>query len=70
MVWGAELGLELRDYTLSQSTSTFYVIGVFKIGSYKLFAQLSANHDLSYLFLLGHKDCSCEPLVLSKFLFH
>jgi hypothetical protein len=35
----AVLGLELRAYTLSHSTSPFFVIGIFEIGSYKLFAQ-------------------------------
>jgi hypothetical protein len=39
LVWRAELGLEVRDYTLSQSISLFFVIGVFEIGSYKLFPQ-------------------------------
>jgi hypothetical protein len=31
------LGLELRAYTLSHSISPFFVMGVFKIGSRKLF---------------------------------
>jgi hypothetical protein len=33
------LGLELRVYTLSRSTSPFIVMEFFKIGSHKLFAQ-------------------------------
>jgi hypothetical protein len=32
------LGLELRAYTLSHSTSPFFHDGVFKIGSHELFA--------------------------------
>jgi hypothetical protein len=36
----AILGFELRAFTLSYSTSqSFFVKGVFKIGSHKLFAQ-------------------------------
>jgi hypothetical protein len=34
----AVLGLELRAYTLSHSTSPFFVMGVFEIGSHKKFA--------------------------------
>jgi hypothetical protein len=34
-----ELGFELRAYTLNHSTSPFFVIGFFEIGSHKLFAQ-------------------------------
>jgi hypothetical protein len=33
------LEFELRAYTLSHSTSVFFVMGLFKIGSPKLFAQ-------------------------------
>jgi hypothetical protein len=33
------LGFKLRAYTLSLSTSPFFVKGVFKIGSPELFAQ-------------------------------
>jgi hypothetical protein len=33
------LGFEPRVYTLSYSNSPFFVMGVFEIGSYKLFAQ-------------------------------
>jgi hypothetical protein len=33
------LGFELRAYTLSHSTSPFFVMGVFKIDSPKLFAR-------------------------------
>jgi hypothetical protein len=33
------LGFELRAYTLSHSTSPFFVMGFFEIVSYKLFAQ-------------------------------
>jgi hypothetical protein len=33
----AVLGLELRAYTLSHSTSPFFVMGLFKIGSCELF---------------------------------
>jgi hypothetical protein len=33
------LGFELRAYTWSHSASPFIEIGVFKIGSHKLFAQ-------------------------------
>jgi hypothetical protein len=32
------LGLELMVYTLNHSTSPFYVMGFFEIGSYELFA--------------------------------
>jgi hypothetical protein len=32
------LGLVLKAYTLSHSTSLFFVTGVFEIGSHKLFA--------------------------------
>jgi hypothetical protein len=35
----AVLGFELRAYTSSHSTSPFFVMGFFEIGSYKLFAQ-------------------------------
>jgi hypothetical protein len=35
----AVLGFELRVYNLSYSTSPFFVMGVFKIGSCELFAQ-------------------------------
>jgi hypothetical protein len=35
----AVLGLELRAYTLSHSTSSFHERFVFKIGSCKLYAQ-------------------------------
>jgi hypothetical protein len=33
------LGFELRVYTLSHSTSHFFVVHFFKIGSFELFAQ-------------------------------
>jgi hypothetical protein len=33
------LGLELKAYTSSHSTSPFFVMGFFKIGSHELFAQ-------------------------------
>jgi hypothetical protein len=33
------LGFELRAYTLSHSTSPFFVMGFFQIGSCELFAQ-------------------------------
>jgi hypothetical protein len=33
------LGFELRAYTLSHSTSPFFVMGVFEILLYKVFAQ-------------------------------
>jgi hypothetical protein len=32
------LGFELKAYTLSHSTNSFFVMGVFEIGSYELFA--------------------------------
>jgi hypothetical protein len=35
------LGLELRAYALSHSTSPFFVMGVFEIGSLELFALAS-----------------------------
>jgi hypothetical protein len=35
----AVLGFELRAYTLSHCTSPFSVMGIFKIGSHKLFSQ-------------------------------
>jgi hypothetical protein len=35
----AVLGLELRAFILSHSTSLIFVIGFFEIGSHKLFAQ-------------------------------
>jgi hypothetical protein len=34
----AELGFELRAYTLSTPTAFFFVIGFFEIGSHELFA--------------------------------
>jgi hypothetical protein len=34
----AVLGLELKVYTLSRSTSPFFVKGFFEIGSHELFA--------------------------------
>jgi hypothetical protein len=37
-VFFAVLGLELRTYTLSHSTSPFFVLDFFEIGSFKLFA--------------------------------
>jgi hypothetical protein len=33
------LGFELRTFTLSHSTSPFFVMGFFEIGSHKLFIQ-------------------------------
>jgi hypothetical protein len=33
------LGFELRAYTLSHSTSPFFVMGFFKISSHELLAQ-------------------------------
>jgi hypothetical protein len=33
------LGLELRAFTLSQSTSRFFVMDIFEVRSHKLFAQ-------------------------------
>jgi hypothetical protein len=33
------LGLELRAYTLSHSTSPFFVMGFFEIGSHELFVR-------------------------------
>jgi hypothetical protein len=33
------LGLEFRAYTLNHSTSPFFVMGVFEIGSLELFDQ-------------------------------
>jgi hypothetical protein len=39
-------GLELRAYTLSHSTSLFLcVLGIFEIGSHKLFARTGFKHD-------------------------
>jgi hypothetical protein len=47
LVWRVELGLEVRDYTLSQSISHFFfVLGVFEIGSYILFAQPQSSLSL------------------------
>jgi hypothetical protein len=40
------LGLEFRAYTLSHFTSPFFVMGVFKLGSPKLFPGLALNLDL------------------------
>jgi hypothetical protein len=37
-------GLEIRAYTLSHSTSPFFVMGFFKIGSHKLLAR-TLKHD-------------------------
>jgi hypothetical protein len=34
------LGFELMTYTLSHSTSLYFVMGFFKVGSHKLFAQV------------------------------
>jgi hypothetical protein len=33
------MGFELRTYTLSHSTSHFFVMGFFKIGSHELLSQ-------------------------------
>jgi hypothetical protein len=38
-IFFAVLGFELRAYTLSHSTSSFFIMGFFEIGSQKLFAQ-------------------------------
>jgi hypothetical protein len=35
----AVLGFEIRAYTVSHSTSHFFVVGFLKIGFHKLFAQ-------------------------------
>jgi hypothetical protein len=40
------LGFEFRAYTLSHSTSPFFMIFFFQIGSLKQFAQLSWNYNL------------------------
>jgi hypothetical protein len=47
------LGFELRDYTLSHTTSPFFVKGIFEIGSHELSPRLALNHDPSYLCLLS-----------------
>jgi hypothetical protein len=49
-------GLELRAYTLSHSTSPFFVIGVFKIGSRELFAL--AGFELRYLLISAESEKS------------
>jgi hypothetical protein len=38
-IYFAVLGLELKAYTLSHSTSPFFVMGFYEMGSHKLFAQ-------------------------------
>jgi hypothetical protein len=50
----AVLRFELRASTLSHSTSPFFVMGFFKIGSHKLFAQLASNYDPPDLCLLSN----------------
>jgi hypothetical protein len=47
------LGFELRAYTLSHSTSPFFVLDVFKIGSCKLFAQAGFEPNPPDLCLLS-----------------
>jgi hypothetical protein len=49
----AILGFELRAYTLSHSTSPFFVKGIFKIGSLKLLPGLASNHNPPDLCLLS-----------------
>jgi hypothetical protein len=57
------LGFEPRTYTLSHSTSPFFVKGFFfEIGSRKLFAL--AGFDLPDLCLLSIYDYRCEPLAI------
>jgi Na+/proline symporter len=48
----AVLGFELRAYTLSHSTSPFFVMGFFEIGSCELYPQAGFSHNLPDLFLL------------------
>jgi hypothetical protein len=50
----AVLGLELRAYTLSHSTSPFFTVGFFEIGSLKLFAWADLNLDPPDLCLLSN----------------
>jgi hypothetical protein len=54
---------ELRAYTLSYSTSPFFVLGFFKIGAHELFAGLALNHDPPDLCLLSSWDYRHKPLV-------
>jgi hypothetical protein len=49
----AVLEFELRAYTLSHSTSPFFVTGFFEIGSCELFALAGSNHDPPDLCLLS-----------------
>jgi hypothetical protein len=66
------LGLELRTYTLSHSTSPLCVCvcvckGFFKIGSLKLFPQAGYELWSSWLLLLSSQDYRCGPLTPSSF---
>jgi hypothetical protein len=47
------LGFKFRAYTLSHSTSPFFVMGVFEIGSCKLLAPLALSRDFPDLCLLS-----------------
>jgi hypothetical protein len=60
----AVLGFELRAFTLSHST-TLFVLGVFEIGSCKLFAWAGFVRDPPDLCLLSSYDYRCEPPVPS-----
>jgi hypothetical protein len=60
----AVLGLELGAYTLSHSTSSFFVMVFFEIGSWELIAWVRTTILLN-LCLLSSYDYRREPLVPS-----
>jgi hypothetical protein len=47
------LGLELRAYTLSHSTSPFFLKGIFEIGSLNYLPRLALNSNPPDLCLLS-----------------
>jgi hypothetical protein len=49
----AVLGLEIRAYILSHSTSPFFVMGFFEIGSWNYLPGLASNRDPPDLCLLS-----------------
>jgi hypothetical protein len=55
------LVFELRTYTLSFSTSPFFVLCIFETGSLELFPRLALNRDPPDLCLLSTWDYRCEP---------
>jgi hypothetical protein len=63
--WERVLEYEPRAYTLSHSTSPFFVLGFFKIGSRKLFAGLVLNYDTPDLCLLRLQELGLQAWATS-----